>query len=79
MGQFTRPRFGPSAPGHARPMDAFPTDNADVIPFAKRSARYLYRNGYAAAEVARALADELDVAPSTARDIAIEVHRSIAA
>lgn len=60
-------------------MQTFRTDDSDVIPFAKRSAQYLYRNGYAADEVARALADELDVAPTTARDIAVEVRRAIAA
>lgn len=72
-------RFAPVVSGNARPMDAFPTDNSDVIPFARRSARYLYRNGFVADEVARALADELDVAPATARHIALEVRHDIAA
>lgn len=60
-------------------MDAFPTDESDVIPFARRSARYLYRNGFVADEVARALADELHVAPGTARHIALQVGHDLAA
>lgn len=47
-------------------------DDADTIPFARRSARYLYRNGLRPGEVAEALADELEVPPAVARTIAIE-------
>lgn len=59
-------------------MDAFGNDT-DVIPFARRSAHYLYRNGFAPDEVAVALAQELEVEPTTARHIAVEVQRAIAA
>lgn len=59
-------------------MDAFGNDT-DVIPFARRSAHYLYRNGFGPDEVARALAQELEVEPATARNIAAEVGRAIAA
>lgn len=60
-------------------MDAFGLDDSDVIPFAQRSARYLYRNGFAAEEVAEALTSELSVNAATARHIAIEVRRDLAA
>jgi hypothetical protein len=58
-------------------MDPFARD--DVLPFARRSARYLYRNGYGPDQVAQALNEELEVAPVTARHIALEVRRGLAA
>jgi hypothetical protein len=60
-------------------MDPFGIDDSDVIPFARRSARYLYRNGFGPEEVARALTSELAVNPATARHIAVEVRRDLAA
>jgi hypothetical protein len=59
-------------------MDPF-VRHDDVIPFARRSARYLYRHGYGAEEVARALTCELDLAPAAARHIAVEERRHLAA
>jgi hypothetical protein len=53
-------------------MTTFAAPDPDVIPFARRSADYLYRNGYAPTEVARALAAELEVSPEIARHIALE-------
>lgn len=47
-------------------------EDSDTIPFARRSARYLYRNGLRPQEVAEALADELEVSPAVARTIATE-------
>ena len=60
-------------------MTTFAAHDADVIPFARRSAQYLYRNGYRPAEVAEALTAELDVSPELARSIAVELRQRAAA
>jgi hypothetical protein len=59
-------------------MTTFAAPDPDVIPFARRSAAYLYRNGYRPAEVARALTAELEVSPEIARGIALEVRQAAA-
>jgi hypothetical protein len=60
-------------------MTTFVRHDPDVIPFARRSARYLYRSGYRPDEVTQALIAELDVTPELARDIALEVGQRAAA